>query len=423
MNTKPQSQNILFIGLDWADQEHVCCLNSSAADTEIVETIRHDPEEIAKWVSGLKKRFPGHRLLVALEQSRGAVISALAEHQELELFPINPRQLSSYRDSLFPSGAKSDPGDARLLADFLQQHQHKLRPWQPDAVETRRIAGLCELRRKLVEDRKRLVFQLKNSLKMYFPIVLKLGSRELYNKLYVDLLRRWPTLKQLQRAKPQTLRTFLKEHGVRNNEQQTKFIETARAAVPLTTDAATIEPRALYVQTLVGQIRGLNQAIGEFDEQLQQAVAIHPDESLFRALPGAGDALVPRLIAAFGSDRSRYRSAEELQCYSGIAPVSRKSGNSWRVLKRKGCPKFLRQTFHEFADQARKWSRWAKAYYRMKREAGFKHNAAVRALAFKWIRIIHHLWSTNTKYDEPYYIEQLTRRNSPIIQFLKNAES
>ena len=224
MNTKPQSQNILFIGLDWADQEHVCCLNSSAADTEIVETIRHDPEEIAQWVSGLKKRFPGHRLLVALEQSRGAVISALAEHQELGLFPINPRQLSSYRDSLFPSGAKSDPGDARLLADFLQQHQHKLRPWQPDAVETRRIAGLCELRRKLVEDRKRLVFQLKNSLKMYFPIVLKLGSRELYNKLYVDLLRRWPTLKQLQRAKPQTLRTFLKEHGVRNNEQQTKFI-------------------------------------------------------------------------------------------------------------------------------------------------------------------------------------------------------
>jgi hypothetical protein len=94
MNTKPQSQNILFIGLDWADQEHVCCLNSSAADTEIVETIQHDPEEIAQWVSGLKKRFPGHRLLVALEQSRGAVIWALAEHQELELFPINPRQLS-----------------------------------------------------------------------------------------------------------------------------------------------------------------------------------------------------------------------------------------------------------------------------------------------------------------------------------------
>ena len=423
MNAKRQSQNILFIGLDWADQEHVCCLKSSTAGKGVVETIRHDPEVIAAWVAGLKTRFPRHRLLIALEQSRGAVIAALAEHQELELYPINPRQLSSYRDSMFPSGTKSDPGDAQLLADFLEHHHHKLRRWQPDAVETRRIAGLCELRRKLVEDRKRLVLQLKSSLKMYFPIALKLGRRELYSNLYVDLLRRWPTLKQLKRAKPQTLRTFLKEHGVRNAEQQTKFINTARAAVPLTTDEAIIEPRALYVQVLVSQIRGLNQAIDGFDEQLQQAVAAHPDQELFRVLPGAGDALVPRLIAAFGSDRSRYRSAQELQRYSGIAPVTRKSGNSWLVLKRKGCPKFLRQTFHEFADQARKWSRWAGAYYRMKRDAGFKHNAAVRALAFKWIRVIHHLWSTNTLYDEAYYIEQLTRRNSPIIKFIQNGDS
>ncbi len=423
MNAKRQSQNILFIGLDWADQEHVCCLRSSATDKEFVETIQHDPKDIAEWVAGLKVRFPQHRILVALEQSRGAVIAALAEHQQLELYPINPRQLSSYRDSIFPSGTKNDPGDAQLLADFLQQHQHKLRRWQPDAVETRRIAGLCELRRKLVEDRKRLVLQLKSSLKMYFPVVLKLAGRTLYSNLMVDLLRRWCTLKQLKRVKPQTLRTFLAEHGMRNANQQTRFIETTRTVVPLTTDEAIIEPRAIYVQVLVSQIRGLNQAIDEFDEKLRQAVAVHPDQALFRTLPGAGDALVPRLIAAFGSDRSRYKSAEELQRYSGIAPVTRKSGNSWLVLKRKGCPKFLRQTFHEFADHARKWSRWAKAFYEMKRDAGFKHNAAVRALAYKWIRIIYHLWSTNTLYDEAHYIEQLTRRNSPIIQFLKIGDS
>ncbi len=277
MNAKHQSQNILFIGLDWADQEHVCCLKSSAAAKGIVETIRHEPEDIAEWVAGLNVRFPHHRVLVALEQSRGAVIAALAEHQELELYPINPRQLSSYRDSLFPSGTKNDPGDAKLLADFLQHQQHKLRRWQPDAVETRRIGGLCELRRKLVEDRKRLVLQLKNSLKMYFPVVLKLAGRSLYSNLIVDLLRRWPTLKQLKRVKPQTLRTFLAEHGFRNTNQQTKFIDTTRAAVPLTTDEAIIEPRALYVQVLVSQIRGLNQAIDEFDEQLRQAVAAHPD--------------------------------------------------------------------------------------------------------------------------------------------------
>lgn len=423
MNAKPHSLKILFIGLDWADQEHVCCLKSTAAEDEIVETVQHEPEEIAAWVARLKERFPQHRVLVALEQSRGAVIASLAEHQQLELYPINPRQLSSYRDSMFPSGSKNDPGDARLLADFLEHNQHKLRRWQPDAVETRRLAGLCELRRKLVEDRKRQVMQLKSSLKMYFPAVLKLAGRTLYSALIIDLLVRWPTLGRLKRVKPQTLRTFLVEHGMRNTDQQTKFIETARAAVPLTTDKAIIEPRALYVQNLAKQIRSLNQAIDEFDETIREAVAVHPDQELFRKLPGAGDALVPRLIAALGSDRNRYKSAEEIQRYSGIAPVTRKSGNSWLVLKRNGCPKFLRQTFHEFADHARKWSHWARAYYQMKRDAGFKHHAAVRALAYKWIRIIYHLWSTNTLYDETHYIQQLTRRQSPIVKYLKNGDS
>ena len=424
MNAKPQSQKVLVIGIDWADQEHVCCLVSSAADDDgVVETIEHEPKAIAQWVDGLKDRFPEHRVLVALEQSRGAVIAALAEYRELELYPINPRQLSSYRDSIFPSGTKNDPGDARLLAEFLQHHQNKLSRWQPDTVETRRIAGLCELRRKLVDARKSLVLQLTSSLKVYFPLARKLTSRVLYHTLVLDLLRRWPTLGRLKRARPDTLRTFLHEHDLRNQTQQTKFIDDVRAAVPLTTDQALIEPQAKYVQALVAQIRDLNRSIAEFEKELQKATAVHPDQAIFRALPGAGDALVPRLIAAFGSDRNAYEDAKNMQCKSGIAPVTRQSGNSRLVLKRKACPKFLRQTFHEFAGHASKHSRWAKAFYEMKRDGGFKHNAAVRALAYKWIRIIYRLWNTNTLYDEPQYIQQLISKNSPVVKFLQNRES
>ena len=369
------------MGLDWADQEHACYLMSSRTGSGVVETLRHEPEAIAKWVASLEARFPRHRLRVALEQSRGAVIAALAEFGQLELYPINPKQLSSYRDAVCPSGAKDDPGDARLLAEFLRHHQHQLRRWQPDTVETRRIAELCELRRKLVEERKRLVLQLNSSLKLYFPVVLKLAGGMLYSNRILDLLRRWPTLKQLKRVHPKTLRRFLADRGLRNADQQTKFIDTARAALPLTKDKALIEPRAKYVRVLAGQIKDLNRAIAEFEEELRQAVAVHPDEPVFRALPGAGDALVPRLIAAFGSERDRYESAEQIQCYSGIAPVTRRSGKSRQVQKRIACPKFLRQTFHEFADHARKWSRWAKAFYDMRRAAGVKHHAAVRALA------------------------------------------
>ena len=192
-----------------------------------------------------------------------------------------------------------------------------------------------------------------------------------------------------------------------------------RAAVPLTCGQAIIEPAAVYAQMLARQIQGLSKTIEQLDEEIAASTAKHPDHKIFRSLPGAGDALVPRLIAAFGSDRGRYDSAKEIQCYSGIAPVTRQSGKTLHVSRRYACPKFLRQTFHEFADQARKWSRWAKAFYEMKRAAGFRHHAAVRALAFKWIRIIFRLWKTNSTYDETQYIQQLKKTNSPLVKFIQ----
>ena len=120
--------------------------------------------------------------------------------------------------------------------------------------------------------------------------------------------------------------------------------------------------------------------------------------------------LVPRLISAFGSVRDRCQSAEEIQRRSSIAPVTRQSGKTRHVSRRYACPKFLRQTFHEFANHARKWSRWPAAYFRQQREAGCKHNTAVRTLAFKWIRIIFRLWKTYSIYDEDRYIQQLEKR-------------
>jgi transposase len=146
------------------------------------------------------------------------------------------------------------------------------------------------------------------------------------------------------------------------------------SAPPLTRDPALVEPYALLVQALVRQIADLNASIAQFEEQLGHAVAQHPDDSLFRSVPGAGDALVPRLIAGFGSDRERYQSADAVATCIGIAPIIRQSGKTRLVTRRLACPKFLRQTFHELADQTRKWSSWSKAYYTMKHAAGMAHH-------------------------------------------------
>jgi transposase len=419
MSQQPSSSSkpAVIVGIDWADRQHDVCLIDDGHHK--LQTLQHDPEAIAHWVDQLLKKFPGRQIFIAIEQSRGALVHALQDARGIVIYAINPKQLARYREAVYPTGKKTDPGDAELLAMFLLIHREKLRPWRPNDAETRKLGYLSELRRKLVEERKALGLRLEGTLKLYFPLVLTLFGKTTISDFLLELLKRWPSLTELKRPHPKTLREFFCEHGVKHEERQTQWIDAIRAATPLTRDVTLIETHALYVQALGRQITELNRAIAEFEDQLRRTVAKHPDEPLFRVIPGAGDNLVPRLIAAFGSDRDRYQSAEDLLCYSGIAPITKRSGQSCCVLQRLACPKFLKQTFHEFADQARRWSAWSRAFYDLKRSQGMKHHAAVRALAFKWIRILFQLWKTNATYSEANYIEHLRLKQSPVIAFLQ----
>lgn len=412
------STSPVIIGIDWADRQHDVCIMDGERSTFL--TISHDPSVIADWLDQLQRQFPERSLFVAIEQGRGALLHALQESDRIVIYPINPKQLARYRDAIYPAGGKSDPRDAELIAMFLLNHQQKLRACCPDDVQTRTLAYLSELRRKLVEERKRLGLKLQSTLKLYFPLVLSLFDKTTISDFILKLLSRWPSLAEFKRPHPKTLREFFAQHGIANEERQTECINAIRSATPLTTDKALIQTHSLYVQSLVKQIEELNRAIAQFDQQLKQAVAKHPDEPVFRSIPGAGDTLVPRLIAAFGSDRGRYQAAEEMQSYSGIAPITKRSGQSCFVVQRRASPRFLKQTFHEFADQARRWSRWSRAFYDLKRSQGMKHQAAVRALAFKWIRIMFSLWKTHSKYSENDYLNQLRLKKSPLVAFLPN---
>jgi transposase len=415
-DSQPFSGKGVIVGIDWADREHAVCLIDPHGRITL-ETLPQSPEAIDEWAGKLAARFPGQVIAIGIEQSKGALVHALLKYEHLRLYPVNPKQLARYREAINPSGSKDDPADARLLAQFLQHYGAQLRPLIPDTAATRQLGRLAEIRRKIVDERTRLTLQLSSTLKQYFPQLIELCSTQ---PLLLDVLLRWPTLALLKRVHVRTLRAFLKEHGLTNEERQTEFIQAVRGAVPLTRDEAVIEPNALYSSLLARQIQELSRTIAELEKQIAVKTQKHPDQHIFRALPGAGDALVPRLIVAFGTVRERYTSAEQMQCYSGIAPVTRQSGKSSHVSCRYACPKFLRQTFHEFADQARKWSSWSAAYYRHKRDTGCRHQAAVRALAFKWIRIMFHLWKTRSTYDESFYIQQLRKRNSPVVKFLES---
>jgi len=148
------------------------------------------------------------------------------------------------------------------------------------------------------------------------------------------------------------------------------------------------------------------------DKEIKTRYKNQKDKRIFDSFSGAGPQLAPRLLVAFGCDRNRYHTASEVQQYAGVAPVLERSGQKSWTHWRYSCPKFLRQTFVEWAGLSIRFSYWAKAYYEQQIEKGKPHNTAIRSLAFKWIRIAFRCWKNKTPYDESTYLEALKKRGA-----------
>jgi transposase len=408
-----EPQFAAFIGIDWADRKHVWCLQSVGSEQRERGELEHRPEAVAAWVGQLCQRFANRPIAVAVEQSRGAVVFMLSKYEPLHLFPVPSTMSANLREALYPSGAKDDPRDADLLLELLLLHRDKLRRLSPDSEATRRVQNLVEERRHLVDEKTAQTNRLTNHLKIYFPQMLDWFER-LDTELVCALLERWPTLEELQKVPPARLRAFFLKHRCRDQELINRRLVGIQQAIPAIRDHAVVEAKSTVVKVMAQLIRSLVQGIAELDRKIEEAAAAHPDFFIFDSLPGAGAALAPRLLAAFGSQRERYGNAQELQSYSGIAPVTVRSGKKKWVHFRWAAPKFLRQSFHEWAGHSIMYSAWARSYYQQQRSKGKEHHAAVRALAFKWIRIVFRCWKDGVAYEESKYLAALAKRSSPL---------
>lgn len=409
-----------MIGIDWADQKHDVSLQEAGKARVERDVLAHTPEALAEWLGQLRRRFGGRPLGIAVETSRGPLIHALLEHGFIVLYPVNPRSLQRFRETFTPSGAKDDTPDSDLLRELLVKHRDRLRAWRPDTTETRALRRLVENRRRTVNLRTKLTQQQRAAVKEYYPQALSWAGGNLASALACDFLLKWPTLESLQRARPQTIRKFFYAHNCRRSDLIEQRIREIQDATPLTRDPAIVETTALFVQTLARQLTALIPSVERFDTEIARRFAEHEDAELFSGLPGSGPALAPRLLVAFGSDRERFHNATEVQQLSGIAPVTERSGKRCHVHWRWAASTFVRQTFHEFAHQSIHRSTWARSYYELQRERGKGHHAAVRALAFKWIRVIWRCWKDRTPYDESRYTRALVRRCSPLAARLQH---
>ena len=421
MSATPSPQLAAWVGLDWAERHHEVSLQATGSQTVEQHTIEHTPEALTDWLTGLRRRFGGRPVGICLETSRGPVVYALLEHDFVVLYPVNPKAFKDFRSAFAPSGATDDPVDADLLRELLVKHHDRLRPWHPDDPRTRALARLVQARREAVDLRTRLTQQFRAELKGYFPQALEWTGSDLARPLATKFLLKWPSLEAVQRARSHTVRKFYYAHNCRRGDLIEKRLEGIRTATALTTDPAIIEPSVLKVQMLARQIEALRPSIDRYEKEIARRFAGQDDAHLFDSLPGAGEHLAPRLLVAFGTDRDRFDRATEIQQLTGIAPVTERSGKRTWVHWRWSASTFVRQSFHEFARLSIHHSEWARAYYELQRQRGKGHHAALRALAFKWLRILFRCWKDRVPYDEARYLRALRKRGSPLADRIELA--
>lgn len=412
----------VVIGLDRSDEKADLHLIDTRSGTRRAQTIGTAPEALHDWLYKLRQEYPDARVAICLEQPAASLILFLETYAWITLFAINPITLQKFREAFVTSRAKDDGQDARYLAELLLTHHDKLKAWQPDDGQTRLLQQLVAHRRAVIDERTALTNRLEALLKHYFPQALELCGEDLWRPLATALLLKWTTLQSVQKARPASIRQFYYLHGSRRQKLVAKRLELIAKAIALTDETAVIETYTLRVRVIARQLREVQRAVTEFDARLREVFAQHPDREIFQSLPGAGPVLAPRLAASLGSERERYQSARSLQCFSGIAPVTKQSGHSHYVHRRYRCPVFLKQSFHEYAGESIRFSRWAAAHYRQQRNKGAGHHAAVRSLAYKWQRIIWKCWQSRTPYNEQTYEAALKRNGSPLGALLDQIE-
>jgi transposase len=408
----------VVLGLDRSDRKADLHLIETHCGHSRSQTIATSPEALHDWLLQLRQQYPQARLAICLEQPAASLILFLETYAWITLYAINPVTLQKFREAFVTSRAKDDAKDAQYLAELLLTHHDKLQPWRPDDAQTRLLQQLVSHRRAVVDERTSLTNRLQALLKQYFPQALELCGEELWRPLATAFLLKWPTLFSVQKAQPATVKKFYYLHGSRSQPLIEQRLEKIPCAVALTDEAAVLETHALRVQLICRQLQVLQRTLAQFEQRLAAVFRTHPDREIFQHLPGAGPVLAPRLLASMGSERERYEDAANLSSFSGIAPVTKQSGGKHHVHRRYRCPVFMKQSFHEYAKESIRHSRWAAAHYGQQRQKGSGHHAAVRSLAFKWQRVIWNCWQSRTPYREEIYEAALRKRGSPLVALL-----
>jgi len=405
----------LIVSLDRSDATAAVALLSVQTGTVQQSVISTQPEELDSWWTQLQAEHPRTRLLVAFEQPAPNLLAFFAARGPATIYALNPSATWAYRRSLVVSHARTDRSDAYHQALYILNHRAELKPWAPVPEAVEQLDRLCQARRKFVDTRTGLTNRLQAVLKRYYPQALTLMHQDIWRTINLAFLRRWPSPQSLRKAKLTTLKTFFQEYGSRSAARWESRQSVIKNLVPLTPHEPISD--LLEVSVIVDQLEAFNAGLLRYDEAITELFSTRKDTALIQSLPGAGPVMSPRLYVAFARYADHCDQAEDFASAVGIAPVTDQSGRMRKVYRRLRCDKHTRQTFVEWARETIKHSVWARAYFEQRKAAGHGFQATLRALAYKWIRILWRCWKDHTVYDETQYLEKLRTKGSPLLKY------
>ena len=386
-----------YAGLDWASEIHAVCIIDETG--EVLERLRvpHTRLGLAELTSRLARHADPAELPVGVERSDGPLIEALRAGG-FPVVVIPPHVVKAARPRFSAANVKSDPGDARLLADLVRTDGGRFRILAPSDPATAALRRLVRTRGELVTERTRLANRLRGLLKDAWPGAAEIFAR-VDSPIGLDFCERYPSPRPARTLGEARLASFLVRHHYCGRRTATELLARLRAAPVVTEPAIVDEATADAVRALVACLRAILGRLADLEGAIRAALAAHPDGALFRSFPRAGEISAAALLAEIGVDRERFPSAEALAAQAGAAPVTRASGKSSVVGFRWACDHRLRQALTQFADNSRHASPWADDVYRRARRRGADHPHAIRILAKAWSRVIWRCWQDRVPYD------------------------
>ena len=387
--------------MDWAEAHHDICVLDEAGDVLARKRI---PDTLSG-VRALHEMLAEHadepeEVLVGIEKDRGLIItSMLAAHYRV--YAVNPMSAARYRERHVTSGSKSDPGDAKVLADIVRTDRHNHREAAGDSEGAEAIKVLARAHQSAIWARQREANALRNALKDYYPGALVAFGTDLDDRDAVAILEIAPTPSLGRLLSTAKIIAALKRAGrERNLERRASEIQSALREEQLS-ERPLVE--LAYGQTTrahVAMIRAYNAQIDALEEAMTKDFEEHPDAGIIHSLPGLGTILGARVLAEFGDDPNRYCTAKSRRNYAGTSPITRASGKSHVVLARHMRNRRLADALDQWAFCSLTRSPGARAYYDELRGRGKTHRQAIRQLANRWVGILHACLEQHVDYDE-----------------------